>query len=221
MTFDFNALENDYPLLLEGLLLTIRVVVLSLLFGTIGSIFLCLGKLSGRGPGYRVAVILIDFFRTIPEVVLIFWVYSCLPLLLGVRMSAEVSGIVALSMLVAANVAEILRAGVLSTDKGQLEAAFSLGVPVRTIWARIIVPPAMRRMMPNFVNFLTELIKASSLLSTIGVAEIVYQATVLGNKTFAYLEFLTAVAAIFFCTIFPLSLIARHAEAQHFRSASR
>jgi polar amino acid transport system permease protein len=75
-------------------------------------------------------------------------------------------------------------------------------------------------MMPSFVNFLTELIKASSLLSAIGVAEIVYQATVLGNRTFAYLEFLTAVAVIFFCLIFPLSLYVRHAENRHMRKTA-
>lgn len=221
MNFDWNAVQNDYPLLFEGLYVTARICLFSMVFGAIGSVILCLGKLSGRGAGYRVAVFVIDFFRTIPEVVLIFWVYSCLPLLFGLRMSAEVSGIVALSLFVAANVAEILRAGILSTDKGQLEAAFSLGIPVRTIWASIILPPTIRRMMPNFVNFLTELVKASSLLSTIGVAEIVYQATVLGNKTFAYLEFLTAVAVIFFVIIFPLSLYVRHAETQHIRKTSR
>jgi His/Glu/Gln/Arg/opine family amino acid ABC transporter permease subunit len=221
MTFDLNALSAYYPLLLEGLLVTLRVVAYSIVFGVLGSIALCLGKLSGRGVGYRVAGFIIDFFRTIPEAVLIFWIYSCLPLLFGVRMSAEVSGIVALSLFVAANVAEILRAGILSTDRGQLEAAFSLGIPVRKMWLRIILPPAIRRMIPNFVNFLTELLKASSLLSTIGVAEIVYQATVLGNQTFAYIEFLTAVAVIFFVLIFPLSLYVRHAENRHQKRTSR
>lgn len=221
MTFDLNALEADYPLVLQGLLVTLRIVFYAILFGAVGSVVLCLGKLSGRGPGYRVAVFVIDFFRTIPEVVLIFWVYSCLPLLFGLRMSAEVSGIVALSLFVAANVAEILRAGILSTEKGQLEAAFSLGLPAPTIWRRVVLPPAVRRMMPNFVNFLTKLLKASSLLSTIGVAEIVYQATVLGNETFAYLEFLTAVAVLFFMLIFPLSLYVRRAETRHFKRTSR
>ncbi|WP_026379772.1 amino acid ABC transporter permease [Afifella pfennigii] len=221
MTFDLNALQADYPLLFEGLLVTLRIVGYSIVFGAIGSVVLCMGKLSGKGPGYRVAVFIIDFFRTIPEVVLIFWVYSCLPLLFGLRMSAEVSGVVALSLFVAANVAEILRAGILSTDRGQLEAAFSLGTPVTTIWRRIVLPPALRRMLPNFVNFLTELLKASSLLSTIGVAEMVYQATVLGNETFAYLEFLTAVAVLYFLLIFPLSLYVRYAEGRHTKRISR
>lgn len=221
MNFDLNVLAIHYPAVIDGLVLTLRICLLSLLFGAIGAVFLCLGKLSGRGAGYHVSVFVIDFFRTIPEVVLIFWIYSCLPLLFGARLSAEVSGILALSMLVAANVAEIMRAGVQSTNPGQLEAAMSLGIPAHTIWLRIVIPPALQRMAPALVNFLTELIKATSLLSTIGVAEMVYQANVLGNRTFAYVEFLTLVAAIFFAMIFPLSLFVRRAEARLVRQKFR
>lgn len=97
----------------------------------------------------------------------------------------------------------------------------SLGVPAHTIWLRIVIPPALQRMAPAFVNFMTELIKATSLLSTIGVAEMVYQANVLGNRTFAYVEFLTLVATIFFAIIFPLSLFVRHAEARLAHQKSR
>jgi His/Glu/Gln/Arg/opine family amino acid ABC transporter permease subunit len=221
MTFDTNVLFANYPLILDGLLVTLRICFFSLAFGLVGSVFLCLGKLSGKGIGYQVSVFVIDFFRTIPEVVLIFWIYSCLPLLFGARLSAEVSGIVALSLLVAANVAEIMRAGVQSSNPGQLEAAMSLGIPARTIWFRIVIPPAVERMAPAFVNFLTELIKNTSLLGTIGVAEMVYQANVLGNRTYAYVEFLTMVAVIFFVLIFPLSLFVRHAEARLARQKSR
>lgn len=221
MYFDFNVLGNNYPIVIDGLFLTVRLCFFSLLFGGVGAVFLCLGKLSKRGLGYHVSVFIIDFFRTIPEIVLIFWIYSCLPLLFGARLSAEVSGILALSLLVAANIAEVLRAGVQSTNPGQLEAAISLGLPARTIWLRIVIPPAIQRMAPNFVNFLTELIKATSLLSTIGVAEMVYQANVLGNRTFAYVEFLTLVAVIFFVMILPLSLFVRHAEARLIRQKSR
>ena len=88
----------------------------------------------------------------------------------------------------------------------------ALGIPAFHIWARVIFPPAIRRMMPAFVSFLTELIKATSLLSAIGVAEMAYQASVLGNKTFAYVEFLSAIAVLYFIVIFPLSLYVRHAE---------
>lgn len=212
MRFDVQQLVNNYGLILEGLRITVTICVISLAIGILLGLVLCLGKLRERGVVYRVSVGVIDFFRTIPEVVLIFWVYSCLPLLLSLKISAEASGVIALSLFAGAYLAEIFRAGILAVPRGQVEAALALGIPAFHIWCRVIFPPTIRRMMPAFVSFLTELIKATSLLSAIGVAEMAYQASVLGNKTFAYVEFLSAIAVLYFIVIFPLSLYARHAE---------
>ena len=212
MRFDTQQIVLNYGLILEGLRVTLVITAFSLAFGIALGLVLCLGKLRDRGVIYRVCVGVIDFFRTIPEVVLIFWVYSCLPLLLSLRISAEASGVIALSLFAGAYIAEIFRAGVLAVPRGQVEAALALGIPAFHIWSRVIFPPAIRRMMPAFVSFLTELIKATSLLSAVGVAEMAYQASVLGSKTFAYVEFLSAIAVLYFIIIFPLSLYARHAE---------
>lgn len=221
MIFDLLALKQYYPILLEGVVVTLRVTVLSLVFGGLGGLVLCFGKLAGKGVGYAISNAIIDFFRTIPEFVLIFWVYSCLPLLLTLRLSGETSGILALSLYAAAFLAEIFRAGILSVDRGQVEAGLSLGVPTATIWSRIVLPPAFRRMLPAFISFLSELIKATALLSAITVAEITYQANVLGSRTFAFLEFLSAAAVLYFIIIFPLSMAARYAERQLHRRGLR
>lgn len=212
MNFDLHTLLQYWPLLLEGLLVTVRVTVLSLVFGLIGGLILCFGKLAGKGIGFTISTAIIDFFRTIPEFVLIFWIYSCLPLLLSLRLDSEASGVVALSFFTAAYTAEILRAGILSVDKGQIQAALSLGLPKGTIWFRVVLPPAVRSMTPAFVSFLSELVKATALLSAIGVAEITYEANVLGSRTFAFIEFFTAAAILYFIIIFPLSMIARQTE---------
>lgn len=212
MTFDLITLREYLPIMFEGLAVTARVTVVSAVFGLLGGLILCFAKLAGKGPGFVIATAIIDFFRTIPEFVLIFWVYSCLPLLLSLRLSSEASGIVALSLFTAAYTAEIIRAGILSVDRGQIHAALSLGIPVRTIWLSVVFPPAMRAMLPAFISFLSELVKATALLSTIAVMEVTYQANVLGNRTFAYLEFLTAAAVLYFAIIFPLSLLARRVE---------
>ncbi|MVA96252.1 ABC transporter permease subunit [Nitratireductor sp. CAU 1489] len=209
MNFEIQHLVNNYPLILQGLLVTLRICAASLAIGTVLGLVACFMKLEGRGWPYRFAVAYIDFFRTIPEVVLIFWVYSCLPLLFSFRLTAEASGILALSLFASAYLAEIFRAGINSASRGQVQAALALGIPVRVIWMRIIMPPAIRRMMPALISFLSELIKATSLLSAIGVAEMAYQASVLGSKTFAYVEFLSAIAVLYFVTIFPLSLYVR------------
>jgi len=202
MSFDLLILEQYFPVLLQGVAATVRITLLSLLFGLAGGAVLCFGKLAGRGVGHAIASFIIDFFRTIPELVLIFWIYSCLPLLLSVRMPSETSGVVALSLFTAAYTAEIMRAGILSVDRGQIEAVLSLGIPKRVIWTRVVFPTAIRRMLPALVNFISELVKVTALLSTINVAEITYQASVLGSRTFAFIEFLSAAAVLYFVIIF-------------------
>jgi polar amino acid transport system permease protein len=221
MTFDLLILRQFFPDLLEGVATTLRVTALSLLFGGLGGLVLCFAKLAGRGVGYTIARLIIDFFRTIPEFVLIFWIYSCLPLLMTLRLSSEASGVLALSLYAAAYLAEILRAGILSVDRGQIEASLSLGIPKATIWLRVVLPPAMRRMLPAFISFLSELVKVTALLSAISVPEITYQANVLGSRTFAFLEFMTAAAALYFAIIFPLSMAARYAEGRLHRQGIR
>lgn len=214
MEFDYHTLLQHYPLLLIGLWKTVYLSAISLVVGIVLGLVACLGKLQETGLQYRLSSYFIDFFRTIPEVVLIFWVYFCLPLLLDLRLSGEACGVIALSLFSGAYLAEIFRAGVSAVPRGQVEAAYALGIPVYYIWWRVILPLAVRRMMPTFVNFLTELLKASSLLSAIGIGEMVYQASTLGANTFRYVEFLSAVAVLYFAIILPLSLYARRAEAR-------
>ena len=111
MRFDWDQLIRYGPDLLQAFGVTIWISALSLLIGIVVGMIACLGKLQQRGLAFRLANGFIDFFRTIPEVVLIFWVYSCLPLLLSVRISSEACGIIALSLFSAAYLAEIFRAG--------------------------------------------------------------------------------------------------------------
>ncbi len=212
MRFEWDQLIRYGPDLLHAFGVTIVISAISLVIGIVLGMIACLGKLSGQGGAYRLSIAFIDFFRTIPEVVLIFWVYSCLPLLLSVRISSEACGVIALSLFSGAYLAEIFRAGVLAVPRGQVDAAHALAIPQVHIWRKIIIPPAIRRMMPAFVNFLTELLKATSLLSAIAVAEMAYVASILGAKTLSYFEFLSAIAVLYFVLIFPFSVWARRSE---------
>ena len=212
MNFNTHVIQRYYPLLLEALWVTTWICGISLAIGIVLGLFACIGKLSRKGIGYYISSSFIDFFRTIPEVVIIFWAYFCLPLLFNIKMSGLVCGVIALSVFAGAFLAEIFRAGVLAVPKGQVEAAYALGIPNYFVWRHAILPPAIHRMMPAFVNFLTELIKASSLLSAIGIGELFYRASILGGETYRYMELLSAVAVLYFLLIFPLSMIARITE---------
>lgn len=212
MDFNIPVLIRYYPEILQGLETTLYIVVISLVIGSILGLIACFGKLSGSGIAYHFWSTFIDIFRTIPEIVLIFYVYYCLPLLFNVGMSSFVSGVVALSLLTGAVLAEVFRAGILAVPRGQLEAAAALAIPPFDKWRYIILPQAIRRMLPAFINFLTELLKASALLSAIGVGELLYKARNLGDQTFRHLEFFSAAAVLYFIVIFPLSMYARRIE---------
>ena len=212
MDFDYFVLQRYYPLLLEGLLMTIVAIGISLGIGIVLGLVACLGSLLGPGTAHMVSRAYVHLFRATPELVLIFWVYYCLPPILDIRLSALASGVLALSVVTGAYLAEIFRAGVLAVPRGQVEAAYALGIPGYYRWRHVILPQAVRRMMPAFVNYLTELLKHTTLLAGIGVTELTYQAYTLGAQTFHFLEFLSAIAVAYFVVILPLSLYVRRAE---------
>ena len=212
MEFDHFVLLRYYPILLEGLLMTVIAIGISLGIGIVLGLLACLGSLLGRGTAHHVARAYVHLFRATPELVLIFWVYFCLPPILDIRLSALASGVLALSVVTGAYLAEIFRAGVLAVPRGQVEAAHALAIPGYYRWRHVILPQAVRRMMPAFVNYFTELLKHTTLLAGIGVTELTYQAYTLGAQTFRYLEFLTAIAIAYFLVIFPMSLYVRRTE---------
>jgi His/Glu/Gln/Arg/opine family amino acid ABC transporter permease subunit len=212
MNFDYHVLLNNWPLLIDGMWMTLFIVVVATAGGAAIGLVACIGSLRRRGIVYGVTRAYVDFFRTTPEMALIFWVYFCLPPLLDLRLSAVAGGTLALTLVAGAFLGEIFRAGVQAVPRGQIEAADALGVPALHRWGRIILPQAMRRMMPAFINYLTELLKLTTLLSAIAVYELSYQAYSLGAQTFRYVEFLSAIAVIYFLIIFPISSLARFAE---------
>lgn len=209
MELEPGVVVQYLPQLLQGARITLIAFAIALALGAPLAVVICAGRLRGTGLLAWLAAGYVTVFRVIPEAVLIFWMFYCLPPLTGYQVSGLWSGSLALALVSAAYLAEIFRAGIQSVDKGQWEAAKALALPRGTLWRRIVVPQAMRLSTPPFINFLTELLKGTTLLATIGVADLALQAYVLGAQTFRYLEFLTAIAVLYFVIIFP---VARFAE---------
>jgi len=212
MNIDFRVLLQYLPDLTSGFLMTIVMVVGSILIGAVIGIIACVGKLLRQGPLFWISAAYIDIFRTLPEIVTIFWIYTCLPLIFDLRLGSVSSGLLALSLVAGAYLAEIFRAGILAIPRGQIEAAYSLGIPQGQIWFQIVAPQAARTMVPTFILLLTDHVKGSALLSTISVSELMYQATVLSGMTYRYFEFFTGVGIAYFALIFPLSIMAQTYE---------
>lgn len=212
MGFDWSILWQYREPLIGGAITTFSVVALSLLFGTLIAGVVCAGSLQKARFLRLPARAYVQIFRVIPEVALIFWVYLCLPLVLDIRMSSFQSGTLAISLICGAYLSEILRAGIIALPKGQSEAAVALGLSALPRWYKVILPQALRIVLPNIVSFITELVKMTSLLAAISVGEMAYQANVLGSQTFKYNEFFTSVAIAYFVVIFPITVLSRRLE---------
>jgi His/Glu/Gln/Arg/opine family amino acid ABC transporter permease subunit len=214
MEFRFGILSSHLGTLADGAVVTLVILVIALATGVVGGAVVCAGRLSPSTAVRRVAAAYVTFFRVTPEMILIFWAYNCIPPLVGIRVSGLVVGSLTLGLVAAAYLGEIYRAGIEALPRGQFEAARALGLSRWPLWGRVILPQSLRLMVPAFVNYFTEIVKNTTLLAAIGVAELALSAYLLGGQTFRYVEFLTAIAFVYFAIIFPFSLLSRRLEAR-------
>jgi len=212
MHFDSHIVLQHLPELASGLRLTVLLVLVSLALGIAFGLLACCGKLLGRGLLYWLAAGYVALLRGLPEMVVLFWIYYCGPLILAMKLSSFASAAAAMSLYAGAFLAEIFRAGILAVPRGQSEAARALGIPPFWIWAKVVMPQAVRMMIPAFIGIVTLIVKVSGLASAIGVGELVYQASIVSAETYRYFELFTAVGAFYFLLIFPLSLLAQRYE---------
>jgi His/Glu/Gln/Arg/opine family amino acid ABC transporter permease subunit len=211
-SFHWVSLEPYWGDLAAGLLTSLKVVFWALLISTGAGLLLAVCRISPRRWLASISTGFIELCRIVPELVLIFWVYYCLPILLNIRLSSFESGVLALSLIGSAYSAEIFRAGMLAVPTAQVIAARGLGMSKAQTWRRIVIPQALRLMIPPFINYFADLLKTSSLLSSITVTELMYRAGIANSQSFRPFEIFTAVAGIYFICIFPVSSAARLLE---------
>lgn len=188
---------------LEGALFTLFITILVVIFGTIigfGLAFLQLRKY----PFFSIlSKIYIDIFRALPVLVLLIWIYYVAPILFGLKFSAFTTVVIALSINLAAFVAETVRAGIESIPDTQYESGLALGMSYRQVIIRIIFPQAITNMIPNLIGLYINELKNSSLASVIGVNELLHRSNILISETFRPLEIYTAAALVYLIMILP------------------
>jgi polar amino acid transport system permease protein len=160
----------------------------------------------------------IEAFRCTPLLVQIIWFYYAFPVLVGLDIPAAVAGFLVLSLYTGAFYAEIFRGGVLSIERGQWDAARAIGMRRRQVLRTVILPQAVKRMIPPFMNQSIIQLKNTSLVSTIAVSDLLYQGTLITSATYRPLETYTTVAVIYFAVLFPLTLAAQAVERRLQRS---
>ncbi len=205
MEWNFLAVLRDLDLLMLGLLNTLKVTGLALVFGVPLGLVLALSRLSTFRVLSGIAGFIVEFFRTTPPLVQLFWFFFALPILIDVRMTPLIAAVVTFSIQSSAFFAEIFRGGIQSIDKGQWEGARAIGMTYGQCLRRIILPQAVKRMIPAFMERSIELLKTTTLVSTVAYADLMFQANELAQKTFRPLEVYTVVAAIYFVLIFLFS----------------
>ena len=154
----------------------------------------------------------VHLFRCTPLLIQIVWFYYALPVVIGVNLPAWLAAGLGLTLYMGAFSAEIFRAGIMSIDKGQWQAARALGMLPGRMMRRIILPQATRRMLPPFVNQSVLQLKNTSLLSVVAVPDLMYTGTLLVSETFRPLEVYTSLAAFYFIILYPLQKLAKLLE---------
>ncbi len=205
-----SVLVQSLPHLLRGALSTLALAAAVLAAGT--ALGLAVGLLRVL-PGRAGTVVggAVELVRAVPLLLLLFFIFFGLPAL-GVRIPTFPAAVLAMSLWMAANTAEVVRGGVQSISRGQFEAARSLGLGWASTMRFVILPQATRRMLPPFVGLCTILVKDTSLAAIIGVFELTRAAQETIERTLRSFEIYGAAAAIYFALCFPLTRLAARLE---------
>ncbi|MHC1550284.1 amino acid ABC transporter permease [Phyllobacterium sp. K27] len=217
--FNWQILVESFPILLRGLGNTIMLGCAAIFFGCIGGLVLCLMRLySPRWLKY-LAIFYIDIFRALPILVVLILIYYALPLA-GIRFTSFTSATIALSMVLAAFTAEVCRAGIENISKGQFEAASALGLPFWITMRKVILPQALKVVIPPLTSNCVSIYKDTSLASVVAMPDLLKQATdaqaLMANPTP-----LIGAAIIYLAFLWPLVRLVSYLEARGKQQHSR
>jgi polar amino acid transport system permease protein len=216
--WDFSFLWGYRGLILTGLGVTIAYTIGTIVLGLLVGLVTGLLRLSRNPMITAPLVVYVEIFRCTPLLVQIVWFYYALPVVLGIDIPANIAATLVLSLYTGAFYSEIIRAGVASIERGQWDAACAIGMRRIQVMRYVVLPQAFKRMIPPFMNQSVIQLKNTSLVSTIAVADLLYQGTIITAATYRPLEVYTMVAVIYFLVLFPLTLAAQQVERRLARS---
>nr|WP_242484836.1 amino acid ABC transporter substrate-binding protein/permease [Rhodococcus sp. MS16] len=207
-----GLIKSTYPQLLKGLWLTIVLSVVSIAIALVlGAIFgLC--RVSTNIVVRGIGTAYVDIFRGTPLLVQAFFIYFGIPAALHFQMSAFTAGVITLSLNAGAYMAEIVRGGILAVDKGQMEASRSLGISYMKTMRKVIMPQAIRTMIPSYINQFVITLKDTSILSVIGLAELTQTGRIIIARNFQSFNMWLIIGAMYFIIIMALTKFSNRLE---------
>ncbi|MET7675204.1 ectoine/hydroxyectoine ABC transporter permease subunit EhuD [Streptomyces seoulensis] len=211
MTWDWNAVSDFMPYFWHGLLVTLQVVALgSLLSFSLGLVWALLMRVPSRWVRWPVGVVT-EFVRDTPLLVQLFFLFYVLPEW-GVTFSALTTGVVAIGLHYSTYTMQVYRAGIEAVPVGQWEAATALSLPRRRTWTAVILPQALRRVIPALGNYVISMLKDTPMLMVITVLEMLGRARLFSQASFQFTEPLTVIGVAFIVLSYLASLLLRALE---------
>jgi polar amino acid transport system permease protein len=200
--FNISIMIKTMPLMLKGLVMTLKLCAAVILLGLVGGLLVALGNLSPRKWLRLPSIVFTDIFRALPPLVLLIFIYSGLPFA-GVEISPFTAVVLAFFLNNSAYYAEVYRAGILSVPKGQLEAARSTGLSKSQALVHVVLPQAVRNVLPDLLSNTIEVVKLTSLASAVSFSELLYSANMARSVTYNASPLVLA-ALIYLVLLWPL-----------------
>ncbi|MGN7806783.1 amino acid ABC transporter permease [Ensifer sp. 22521] len=205
MSLDFSVLDRFQAALALGLWTTIKLTLICVVLGCSLGFLVGLARASSNVLLRAVSSVYVEFFRGTPVLIQLFWIFFCLPLILGVELSNLASGVIALTLYMGAITSETFRASLKSVGREQFDACVALGLPKRVQITSVVLPQAVLRAVPTLLSNCVSLFKESALVSAVGMADLMFVGQNISNNTARPVEVLTIVALIYFAIAFPLT----------------
>lgn len=208
MTPGWSVVWEHAGLLAQGVVVTVELTVLTMALAVPCGLALALGRTSGIPIARAPCAAFIEFFRATPLVLQIYWAFYVLPYLTGFALSAFLTAVIGLTANVSAYNAETFRGGLMSIRRGQRDAGMALGMTSRQNFRIVVLPQALRRVLPALATTWVSLFKDTSLVAVIAVHDLSYVSIQLRSQSFRVVEVLTAMAGIYWLLGYPQAKIA-------------
>jgi arginine/lysine/histidine transport system permease protein len=218
MSLDFTPFIPSLPYILQGIFVTLKIVLLAGILGFALGIILSLFKISSYKVLISIADIYTSIFRGTPLVLQLMLIYYGSPQVVGYQIQPHTAAILSFGLNSGAYVSEIIRAGILAVDKGQREASQALGVPYGKMMWDIILPQALKNILPALMNEFITLTKESAIVTTIGVMDIMRRSYQVGAEHYSFFEPLLIAGLIYYLMVITLTFLGKALERRMRRS---
>lgn len=220
MRYDFSlsVIAEYFDVLLLGLLTTIEFTVICIALGSVLGFMLSLMRVSRSRLLRIVSTAYVEFFRGTPVLVQLFWIFFCLPIVLGIEIGNFASSVIALTLFMGAISSETFRSALHAIPSDHMDAGVALGLSPYQRVRYIVFPQAVRLAIPTLLSNSVSLFKESSLVSVVGMSDLMYVGQNISNVSARPIELLTTVAFLYFVVAFPLTRAVSYLEARMMRT---